>query len=63
MVLPGVGALTDEARDEDGVTVSDVIDRDRLARFTALLLRSISIFFGEAKRLPRSRAGVLEGSP
>ena len=63
VVLPGVGALTDEARDEDGVTVNEVVDSDRLARFSALLLCSKSTFLGEANRLPISRDGMFEGLP
>ena len=62
-MLPGVGALADEARDEDGINVNEAVYRDHLAHSSALLLRSTSIFLGEANCLPRSKAGGLEGSP
>ena len=64
-----VVAATDEARDEDGVeerlgsVVVNERDGERVARFSALIPLSVLIFFGEAKRLPMSNDGTLEGSP
>ena len=69
VVLSGVGAATDDARDEDGVAerlalvVVNEREGERVVRFKALIPLSVFIFFGEAKRFPMSNDGTLEGSP
>lgn len=75
VVLPVLRILVDEARDEDGVKAKhltelgcgDKKDGDLAALFTALftalLLRSVSAFFGEAKRFPIFATGGFDGLP
>ena len=61
--------MTEDARDEDGVADRLVLgvvkekDGERVARFKALTPLPVFIFFGEAKRLPMSNDGTVEGSP
>ena len=71
MVLPGVGAIVDEADGPEGlITMSARFDRIGIGAedahcdlFNAFALHSENIFFGDANRLPRSNDSTLEELP
>ena len=59
-----VGAVTDDARDDDrveeclGLVVMNERDGERVACFNALIPLSVLIFLGEANHLPMSNDGT-----